>query len=248
MGNRADRRGLEDKMSHLRQASYAYSGRIAETGKTCFERGGNMKYLSPPDMLNKRKESKIGVYLFAVLCVIAFCILWSELWFVQNFIVVLVDGRSMENTVMDGDILYADKNKSAKHGDIIIIDMSNCSAIESDCIIKRLIATEGDTVRCVGGVVSVKYAGDSVFTDLVEPYANGVTSDFGETYVDSGEIYFLGDNRTVSYDSRMLGCSLYSEIIGVVPQWSVSAKGMITGWETFRSALIGTDQNHAHDE
>ncbi len=203
-----------------------------------------MKYLTPPVMLNQKKESKIRVWIFAIFCVFAILLLCFDLWLAQNFIVVKVEGRSMENTLFSGDYLYADKKVSAEHGDIIIINMEDRPDIDSDCIIKRLIATEGDTVRCEGGVVSVKYAGETEFTRLNEPYAKGLTTDFTEVSVGEGEIFFLGDHRSISLDSRKLGCSPKTDIIGVVPQWSVSVKAVVTGWESFRNFLFGTEQSH----
>ena len=76
----------------------------------------------------------------------------------------------------------------------------------------------------------VKAAGEEEFHSLSEPYAKGETEDFPPVSVGKGEIYFLGDNRTVSYDSRRLGCYLAEDIAGVVPDWAIAVKGFTTAW------------------
>lgn len=183
----------------------------------------------PPVMLNRRKEENgVVTALFAVVFVLLVAFLFADLWVTRTIFEVEVSGLSMVQTLDDGDILYADKTKPFSRGDIVIIDVSDYKEeypFEGDYIIKRVIATEGDVVRCIGGEVSVKYAGEEEFTPLNEPYANGETSSFAEVEVGEGEIFFLGDNRGNSTDSRRLGCYEKTDVVGVVLDWSVEEKG-----------------------
>ena len=116
-----------------------------------------------PKMLNERKPSLADKVLSAVLTavlvlLVAFTIF--NLWFVQNYFVVQVDGISMNDTLADKDLLYTQKrNFEAQRGDIVIIDVEPYRGLFSrnvEHIIKRLIAVEGDCVKCEQGTVYVK--------------------------------------------------------------------------------------------
>lgn len=197
-------------------------------------------------MLNEKKESGVLNAILTVLCVLMILFFLFELWFERNFIVVIVDGSSMENTVFDGDYLYADIHAEAKRGDVVIIDVSDYRIEDrytGDIIIKRLIGTEGDTVKCEHGVVYVKYSGEDAFTPVEGYHTEGKTEDFPEVNVGEGQIFFLGDHRSVSKDSRIVGCYRYSDIMGVVPQWAIDTRAAIKGWEQFRASF---GNNRAH--
>ncbi len=209
-----------------------------------------MKKIRRPEMLGRKRESGIWNDVLVIVCALLLALLFFEIWFSREYYVVEISGTSMMGTLNDGDLLYARRNAEAEHGDIIVIDVTDYEAFrgsphDSDGrfrIIKRVIGTAGDVVRCRNGVVSVKYAGESEFTALDEPYVLGVTSSFPETEVGEGEIFFLGDNRSVSKDSRVAGCCYTKDVTGVVPDWSVSWKGLIKGWESFRSLFGGRTQ------
>lgn len=188
----------------------------------------------------------IGVFLF-VLC--AFCCLISA-W-TSAFGGVQVSGGSMLPGLQNGDYLlvkYFDVGDELPHGSVIVLDIEDYPEVQeynkkhptspTKYIIKRLIAKAGDVVRCTDGVVKVKYKGDDHFTTLDEPYAQYTDKgsyDFKEDYVvGEGEIFFLGDNRNGSYDSRYNeGMShlkyLYkeSDIYGIVPTWAIENKKIL---------------------
>ena len=55
-----------------------------------------------------------------------------------------------------------------------------------------------------------------------------------------GEIYVMGDNREVSLDSRRIKARLKeSDIVAVVPQWSVRWRAEIKVFENIRYYLLG---------
>lgn len=202
-----------------------------------------MSKVRRPEMLNKRKESAAGYVVLGVAVFLLAVFLLLEWWIGAHYFVVEVSGDSMQNTVFDGDLVYAERNFTAERGDIIIIDVKKYREednISGDYIIKRLIAKEGDSVYCDGkGRVFVKRAGEDAFLPLSEAYAKGVTYAFSEVTVGEGQIFFLGDNRENSKDSRIVGCYDYADIAGVVPAWAVNCKAVTTGWENFRSLFGG---------
>ena len=128
-----------------------------------------------------------------------------------TFVDVVMDGKSMYPTISDGNQLRArvvEDDFKARRGDIILLDVEKYEEFETtgtSFLLKRLIATEGDRLYCTDGVIYIRYAGESEYITLTEDYAyytNKDAYDFEEYCVGEGEIFFLGDNRNVSLDSR----------------------------------------------
>lgn len=127
-------------------------------------------------------------------------------------------GKSMSPTIESGDKLQAKLFKSGnaiKSGDIIVLyvgDYEECAAVGSGYLVKRLIAVEGEWVKCVDGVVQISKDEGKTWQALDEPYAyygendeNKENYDFDIYKVGDDEIFFLGDNRShsgSSIDSR----------------------------------------------
>lgn len=110
-----------------------------------------------------------------------------------------VIGTSMVPTLQDGDWLMTMPKSEYKYGDIVIITQPN---VFNEPIVKRIIATEGQTVdiNFVSGQVFV----DS--TEINEPYINELTKRSGDVtfplVVPEGKVFVMGDNRMHSTDSR----------------------------------------------
>lgn len=109
----------------------------------------------------------------------------------------------MYSTLWDGDYLLLLSNvfyHTPKQGDIVVI--SKKSFDNGSPIVKRVIATEGQTV-------DIDFENGIVYVDgvaLREDYINNLTvNPEGVAFpltVDEGCIFVLGDNRAVSKDSR----------------------------------------------
>lgn len=188
----------------------------------------------------------IGIFLLVLwtLCCLIFA--WHS-----AFGGVQVSGTSMMPGLRDKDYLvvkYFEVGDDLPYGSVIVLDIEHYPEVQkhnekypknpTKYIIKRLIAKAGDIVRCQDGVVQVKYSGEQVFTTLDEPYAqyyNKNEYDFVEDYVvGEGEIFFLGDNRDNSMDSRynegkshLNGLYKESDIYGVVPTWAIENKKVL---------------------
>ena len=133
------------------------------------------------------------------------------------FRMVVVSGPSMNNTLMDGDWLLLLSNvfyTNPEYGDIIVA--SKESFKDGEPIVKRVIATEGQTVN-------IDFAEGIVYVDeiaLDEPYTLTDTNimegvQFPVT-VDEGCVFVMGDNRNNSKDSRSneIGLIDCREILG----------------------------------
>ena len=125
------------------------------------------------------------------------------LLFLLLFRVIVVSGDSMYATLWDGDYLLLLSNTfyhEPKHGDVVVI--SKESFDDGKPIIKRVIATEGQTV-------DIDFDQGIVYVDgqaLQEDYTHNLTTrEEGMHFplvVEEDCIFVLGDNRGVSLDSR----------------------------------------------
>lgn len=173
---------------------------------------------------NTEKKGKGKVYTIVSWVLIGILTLLLAFFIYANFfcIKITIEGESMYPTLNSGDQVVASKHRKAEAGDIVVISGERKDAF----IIKRVIATEGQTVKIEGGYVFV----DGVKID--EPYLDeqGKTGahSWTERTLDEGEVFFLGDNRQKSEDSRGYhGTCSVDQIVGVVPNWVVSLKGLI---------------------
>lgn len=119
------------------------------------------------------------------------------------FRIIVVDGPSMENTLLNGDYMLLVSNlfyKNPQYGDVVVV--SKQAYDNGKPIVKRVIATEGQ-------VVDIDFEAGIVYVDgtaLDEPYTKTLTTlKEGNTFpqtVEPGCVFIMGDNRNNSKDSR----------------------------------------------
>ena len=149
----------------------------------------------------RTKNAWRGVYdwLQTVICVVVVVVLLFT--FVGRL--SRVDGSSMRETLQDQDLLLVLNNDlcgSYEPGDIVIAQRPDFNG--GAPIVKRVIATEGQTV-------DIDFAAGVVYVDgqvLEEPYTREPTwveegTEFPLT-VPEGCVFLMGDNRNRSEDSR----------------------------------------------
>lgn len=136
-----------------------------------------------------------------------------------------VSGDSMQPTLQHGDrLLLTSLVDEYRTGDIVVVDRYT-----QEPLIKRVIAVAGDTVEIlVDGTLLVNDC------EQYEPYIQGenVRRDLREKLtVPEGCLFIMGDNRTVSKDSRMdeVGCVSVKDVVGKViyRMWPLSSLGSI---------------------
>ncbi len=155
-------------------------------------------------MSDKTEETKApgrGLYEWtqALVC----SVLAAVLLFAFAARVVGVSGGSMRNTLQNGDLLLVVNGLLCggyRQGDVVIAAKQSFEYGEP--IVKRVIATEGQTVDIDFDAGVVRVDG----TALTEPYIREDTHlDLGTEYpftVPEGCVFLMGDNRNGSRDSR----------------------------------------------
>ena len=129
-------------------------------------------------------------------------LLCIRIFFAEPF---LVSGTSMQPTFETGDYLIVDelsyKFEKPKRDEVVVFKPPYDTAKH---LIKRIIGLPGETISVKGPVVTITTIDNKTIV-LNEPYIT-FQSDKEATYTLSDSEYFvMGDNRSVSYDSRSWG-------------------------------------------
>ena len=134
--------------------------------------------------------------------------------------VIVVSGPSMENTLIERDlILVWSIGYTPKQGDIVVLTQES---YQEDSIVKRVIATEGQQV-------DIDYTSGTVYVDgsaIQEDYIKEqmLLPSYGEglnhVVVPESCIFVMGDNRNQSADSRY-------PAIGIVDTRCVIGHGLV---------------------
>ena len=153
----------------------------------------------------KKEKEKLNwkQSVFVYLHDLIYMLMGILLVFLIFFRIVVVSGSSMYSTLWDGDYVLLLNNlfyREPEAGDIVVI--SKDSFDNGNPIVKRVIATEGQTVDIdfMNGIVYVEDIA------LNEDYINSPTTmEEGMKFplvIEENCIFVLGDNRGVSRDSR----------------------------------------------
>lgn len=156
----------------------------------------------------RRKFGRSLLQTVAVLVVVAAAAVLISTIFLP---VIQVSGSSMSPTLNDGDVLVTLNTKQVSYGDLC------CVSWQNKMLLKRVIGLSGDTI-------SIAEDGSVTVNDrlLDEPYV--IQKSLGQCditfpyQVPENQIFILGDNRSLSADSRNadIGCISNDQIVGKV--------------------------------
>lgn len=162
----------------------------------------------------KKEKLTLDQSMVEIVSVLSTSIIAIMLIFTFVFRIVGVVGPSMQQTLHEGDWLLVNAfNVKHDRGDIVIITQPNeISGMQSEPIVKRIIAVAGDKLDIDFETASV-YVNDK---KIDEPYLNTPTTDDegGYSYpltIPEGMVFVMGDNRQHSTDSR-------SPLIGLIDE------------------------------
>jgi signal peptidase I len=150
------------------------------------------------------KELKSWIIIIVVALVLS---LGIRVYVVQPY---RVEMTSMYNTLIPNDLVLVDKITYKFHGprrgDVIVFIPPNDP---TEKYIKRVIGLPGETIAVMNNKVYI----DGKALD--EPYIHSpMLSNFPPTRIPEGYVFVMGDNRSVSLDSRSFGPVALSKIIG----------------------------------
>ncbi len=189
-----------------------------------------------PEQPEPEKEKRpAGAELFEWLQMVMVCVLGAVIAF--NLVVRLsvVDGHSMDPTLEHGELMLVwSLGYSPKQGDIVILNKTTADFLDEAAIVKRVIATEGQTV-------DIDYGEGVVYVDGVALKENYILEEMylpGSVHmqqthfeVPEGEIFVLGDNRNGSTDSR-------DERLGTIHEDYVLGRAVAAIWPMDKIGLM----------
>ncbi|KAB8139194.1 signal peptidase I [Gracilibacillus oryzae] len=166
-------------------------------------------------MTKKKTWSIIRIILLSLLLVFFF-----RYYLFASYI---VNGKSMEPTLHDGNLLMVNKMiydlKDIDRFDVIVFH-----ANEEEDYVKRVIGLPGDHIAYKDDKLYIN--GIPIEEPYLEPFRERVegklTNDFTieevteESVVPQGKLFVLGDNRRKSYDSREIGFVDQETVVGKV--------------------------------
>lgn len=125
---------------------------------------------------------------------------------------VRVDGRSMLETLQDGEIMLVTKPEYIA-GDPERFDVVICHypGRGNTNFVKRVVGLPGDTVEIKDGYL---YVNGEKYEEEYLTYRPNYT--MAAVTVPEGEYFVLGDNRSNSNDSHIIGCITRDMIVGHV--------------------------------
>lgn len=173
-----------------------------------------------------REESRYSFRktLWNIMAVLIVAAAITALVATRLFILIQIKGNSMEPTMTDGEIVFIRQTKKVEKGEIIGFYYGG------RILLKRVIGYAGDQIN-IDGNGNVYVNGEM----LEEPYVT--EKNLGKCELEfpyevpEGMVFVLGDNRSVSIDSRIrsIGCVEEDQIVG---------KAAFRAWPTARIGMI----------
>lgn len=145
--------------------------------------------------------------------------------------VIVVSGPSMENTLFGGDaMLVWSLGYNPKQGDIVVLTQPN---YQEDSIVKRVIATGGQTVDIDYDTNTVMVDGVVLAEDYIKEWmlVPSYGTENSHVTVPEGHIFVMGDNRNESADSRF-------PVIGVIDERCVIGRAVMVVFPFSRFELL----------
>lgn len=168
-----------------------------------------------------KQSAEANLFEWVEMVVLSACLILLIFTFVVR--PARVDGNSMQETLHNGEmLLISDIGYKPKRGDILVFQKINST--HPDPIVKRVIATEGETVDIDFDTWTVTITDADGNAQILDESYRKLATDARVTSnleypvkVGEGQLFVMGDNRNHSLDSR-------SSLIGLVDENEVLGK------------------------
>lgn len=151
-------------------------------------------------MKNDKLKNILKEYIPYIIIIIIVVLIRTYL-----FTPIKVNGTSMYPTLKPNELMILNKielKRGIRRWDIVVVKEDN------KYIIKRVIGLPGESVAYLDGKLYINEK------EVEDEYSLTKTSDFNEMYLGENEYFVMGDNRSVSADSRVIGPVIEEQIIG----------------------------------
>ena len=178
---------------------------------------------SPRPTAKRRRTGRIvfwAIFAAAVACLVA-AFFWGRQttgWF------SVPSSSSMVPTVKPGDDLLTAPGSAVRRGDIIILRLPSgfsTNVPTGGDYLKRVIGLPGDRVACCDSDGRVTVNGKPLNETYVYP-GDPPSAELFSVTLGRGQLWVLGDHRSVSADSRFWGPVPESDVVGRVEEIRVS--------------------------
>lgn len=194
--------------------------------------------------IHELKIKTKGSVIIDILQTVVLALAFSLFIYLVFLIPSQVEGPSMEPNFYNRELLFADRTVQwigatpfgagvydYNKGDVVIFDFNGIN------LIKRVIATEGDTVRIEnnsvyinGSLLNEPYLPNGRVTTLPDDSRSTLQHD-QDNVVPENSYFLLGDNREISKDSR------YSDV-GFVDRGKLKGRVFLRYWPLEKFGII----------
>jgi signal peptidase I len=115
----------------------------------------------------------------------------------------------MENSIQPGDRLLVAPGHDVRRGDVVVLERAGTS------FVRRVIGLPGDRVTCCDAAGHVTVGGKPLDESYLHPGDKPSASSFSVTLGD-GQLWVLGDHRSIAIDSRTWGPVPVADVVGQV--------------------------------
>ena len=162
-----------------------------------------------PNENQETKENKISGFLKST---VPYVVIIMVVVLIRSYIItpVQVEGLSMYSTLDDKEILLLKKyDKNYERFDIVVFNFNNTK------LIKRIMGLPGDTVEYRENKLYIngQYVKEEFLTNNQQT-ADFTLEELGYEKIPNGYYFVMGDNRTNSTDSRIIGLIPNEDIEG----------------------------------
>jgi signal peptidase I len=168
---------------------------------------------SPPQATTRPRAARIVFWALTGLAVVLLVVSIVMLFVITR--VYAVSTPTMENTVPSGGRVLLAPGTGVRRGDVVVLRVPVSVSGTSTVFVKRVIGLPGDHVACCDSRGRVTVNGRPLDESYLHPGDPPSRSGFSVS-LGPGQIWVMGDGRTISVDSRKWGPVPISGVVGRV--------------------------------